>query len=114
MINKSPVLFLSISGHVCRLQKGVLYILWLQIAHGPDSLRDRKIARSEMEGLVDLGVRFRGNHNEAVMMSVSAAGTECKHYSSMEHLCVFMTHIQSEENVHLTKSYTYENWSLVR
>ncbi|CAK6976322.1 uncharacterized protein zgc:66455 isoform X2 [Scomber scombrus] len=61
-----------------RLQKGVLYILWLQIAHGPNSPRDREVARSEMEGLVDLGVRFRGNHNEAVIMSVSAADVnEC-------------------------------------
>lgn len=59
---------------VCRLNAGALYILWLQIGHGPGGVPIHRAVHSAMQGLLATGVNLRVNQRNAVIMSVSTAG----------------------------------------
>ncbi|MEQ2201952.1 hypothetical protein XENOCAPTIV_021260, partial [Xenoophorus captivus] len=52
------------------LNAGALYILWLQIGHGPGGVQIHRAVHSAMQGLLATSV----NHRSAVIMSVSTAG----------------------------------------
>ncbi|MED6282331.1 hypothetical protein CHARACLAT_030990, partial [Characodon lateralis] len=56
------------------LNAGALYILWLQIGHGPGGVQIHRAVHSAMQGLLATSV----NHRSAVIMSVSTADVnEC-------------------------------------
>lgn len=62
-------------GFVCRLNAGALYILWLQIGQGPGGMQIHRAVHSAMQGLLATGVNLRVGRRNAVIMSVSTAGT---------------------------------------
>jgi len=64
-----------ILGFGCRLNAGALYILWLQIGQGPGGVQIHRAVHSAMQGLLATGVNLRVNGMNAVIMSVSTAGT---------------------------------------
>ncbi|XP_047220809.1 uncharacterized protein zgc:66455 isoform X2 [Girardinichthys multiradiatus] len=62
------------SKRIKRLNAGALYILWLQIGHGPGGVQIHRAVHSAMQGLLATSV----NHRTAVIMSVSTADVnEC-------------------------------------
>ncbi|XP_023189316.1 uncharacterized protein LOC102226733 [Xiphophorus maculatus] len=66
------------SKRIKRLNAGALYILWLQIGHGPGGVQIHRAVHSAMQGLLATGVNLRVNHRSAVIMSVSTADVnEC-------------------------------------
>ncbi|XP_044197860.1 uncharacterized protein zgc:66455 isoform X1 [Thunnus albacares] len=70
---------LSISPkRIKRLSAGVLYILWLQISQGPGGPRVHRAVHSTIQSLIATGFGLRGNHEKAVVISVSTADVnEC-------------------------------------
>uniref|UniRef100_A0A3Q2NR28 Uncharacterized LOC105931267 n=1 Tax=Fundulus heteroclitus TaxID=8078 RepID=A0A3Q2NR28_FUNHE len=66
------------SKRIKRLNAGALYILWLQIEHGPGGVQIHRAVHSAMQGLLATGINLRVNHKNAVIMSVSTADVnEC-------------------------------------
>ncbi|KAF3688136.1 hypothetical protein EXN66_Car003808 [Channa argus] len=66
------------SKRIKRLNAGVLYILWLQIGHGPGGPHVHKAVRSALHGLIAKDVSLREDHGKAVVTSVSTADVnEC-------------------------------------
>ncbi|CAB1430034.1 unnamed protein product [Pleuronectes platessa] len=59
---------------VKRLSAGVLFILWLQTRQGPGSEHVHRVVHASIQNLINASVGRRGNHREAVIMSVSTAG----------------------------------------
>ncbi|KAI3353568.1 hypothetical protein L3Q82_020088, partial [Scortum barcoo] len=61
-----------------RLSEGVLYILWLQIERGPGGPRVHESVHSALQGLIATNVGVRGDHERAVVISMSTADVnEC-------------------------------------
>ncbi|XP_008416175.1 uncharacterized protein LOC103469901 isoform X1 [Poecilia reticulata] len=66
------------SKRIKRLNAGALYILWLQLGHGPGGMQIHRAVHSAMQGLLATGANLRVNHRSAVIMSVSTADVnEC-------------------------------------